>query len=261
MLLINKNVITLLVSGLSIASSIKVKLYSRVSGSAKFTARCVDGSQPVLGDLNYVLADASVSTIENTEVWRSGSDCSDCGWGLCGCENCQTRCGRNPSFGATHQPICTDDDAAVLCTGSSCRGGLRAIGTAACANGAMELQVESSKLIVNTPRDVWVWASVKASDDIIDVRDISGYVLSSGKEFEVGGGALVIGRESDRKVGKCSSEKGVVLYGNPPEEEKSQESGDETPDEGREQLEQSGGAIAVFMWSTMLLIIGSVMAL
>lgn len=217
MFCINKKITLLLVAGLTVASPIKVKMYATVDGPAKFTVRCVDDSQPVIGDLNCALADASISMTEDMEEWPSASDCSDCGYGICGCESCGTRCGSNPTFGTTHQPICTNDDAAVLCTGSSCSGGLRAIGTAECGNGALELQVEYSKLIVNTPTDVWIWASVTASDDVIEAQDITGWVLSSGKEFHLGGGAFVIGGNNDDKDGNCSNEEGINIYGNPPE--------------------------------------------
>lgn len=176
MFFIDKKTTILLVTGLPVASPFKVKMYATVTDPAQFTVRCVDGSQPAIGDLDYVLADARISMIGNTEGWRSASDCSDCGYGICGCESCRTNCGENPAFGTTHQPICTNNDTAVLCTGSRCSGGLRAIGTAECDNGPLEFQVESSKLIVNTPTDVWIWASLTASDDVINVQEITGWV-------------------------------------------------------------------------------------
>jgi len=253
MFIIDKKTTILLMAGLPFASPFKVKMYATVTDPAKFTVRCVDGSQPVIGDLDYALADAYVSMNENTEGWRSASDCSDCFYGMCGCESCSTRCGGNQAFSTTHQPICTNDDAAVLCTGSRCSGGLRAIGTAECGNGALELQVESSKLIINTPTDVWIWASLTVSDDVINVQDITGWVLSSGKEFHVGGGALVIGGANDDKVGKCCDEEGKTIYGNPPVCESSEVNGDGDGVSGDDGV--SGGAIGGSVLPAMLLLI------
>jgi hypothetical protein len=196
------------------ATAIQVKMYAEDAGGAKFSVRCVDGSQPQMGDLDYIIADATISMNENTNGFRSASDCEKCEWGMCNCENCWTNCGKHPNF-AAHQSICTDDDSAVLCTGSSCGGGLRAIGKAQC-NGAMEIQVESSTVIVNIPTSSWVWVSRKASDDTIAVTDITGWVLSSGREFKIGGGALVMGQGEEERVGKCCDENGVTVFGNPP---------------------------------------------
>jgi hypothetical protein len=189
------------------ATSVKLKLYTDHRAGAKFSIRCIDGSEPKMGSLN----DMSTATVSEIGIINEYPSSFDCTSSYRMCKDCKTRCGTKPNFD-TLEPICTHDKSAVLCTGSYCNGvaPLRGIGTAKCP-GAMELQVQASKLFVNAPQDVWIWAS-----DKFDVTFYPyGWIWTYGREFSIGSGALVIGQGSEERVGKCCNEEGKTVYGNP----------------------------------------------